>query len=885
MEKYTTSTGHTGIILQGYRFRIDRAGKSVSSWRCVKSSCKARCQTDFDISTVLKQTNEHNHEPESEAFIARHEARQACKRKATELMNEKPSKIACAEALSSHHLDYNAVKQFREAVYKACLKIRPPLPKNIQETFQALNQHNTFSKHVWKNDAENNIVMLTSEECLNFLSSVTDIYADGTFKYCARYFYQLYTIHGLQDGMYVPCVYFLLPAKTTDTYRVMFQYLVDACPALLSSSINLHLDLEIAAHRAAKSIFPSCTIIACHFHVSQAWYRKIQPLNLTKEYKDSSSSIGSWLKLFFGLPALPPSAVGDCLADILFPRIPDDPRAPLFSDYIVSTYIDEFSEFPPAIWASDNIKGRTTNACESFHFNFSKYLNCPHPNIFVFIEAVDEEMKKSTLKIRAVRNRSCGKTKVAEAIKQKEACVRDFKMGTITMEQFIHVIGKKMLPTVLERITKVHPVVLVDGRTLSDQEVRSLLERVAYKFSNFIKFPLYTGQVEVQFSFFTEKEEFSDSWIAAPLIAGVLLLVLVVAVLVRLAKRYRSMCPYIYRVNRAKRRASINSAFHDNETFEYQMEEQEEKGKAVDGGDKTSAKSLTNPLYDNGVCRDAVTINDIKAPSGGYDTSSCCSDDIQPDGQPSNTEGGNTLAHRNIQQAEVTVHLGWAGNVAAHSALDCVDSTMTLRPPCSKTTKALPTGHQDTRTNETLKEAVSEETDDGDMTGINTHKYETVDCSGFALNERDRCSEHDSEDLNKSGVTNKAMDTVGLRQEIQNLKESSNVELRTKAKMNECDIGNQEMSQNLVVRQTVIQMEPIIKQVLRQEKRSVEIRQQMKRPAETKQEVAKIRTKTPCLSKFDRQRHAAEEDQYDRFKNLRYIDEPGANDQVRCRSN
>ena len=45
----------------------------------------------------------------TEEFIERHEARQACKRKATELINEKPSKIACAEALSSHHLDYNAV--------------------------------------------------------------------------------------------------------------------------------------------------------------------------------------------------------------------------------------------------------------------------------------------------------------------------------------------------------------------------------------------------------------------------------------------------------------------------------------------------------------------------------------------------------------------------------------------------------------------------------------------------------------------------------------------------------------------------------------------------------------------------------------------------------
>ncbi|GFR76781.1 hypothetical protein ElyMa_002221900 [Elysia marginata] len=69
----------------------------MSRQECLKlEMCEKFLQSsvpnDLDISTVLnKQTNEHNHEPESKAFIARHEARQACKRKATERMNEKPS--------------------------------------------------------------------------------------------------------------------------------------------------------------------------------------------------------------------------------------------------------------------------------------------------------------------------------------------------------------------------------------------------------------------------------------------------------------------------------------------------------------------------------------------------------------------------------------------------------------------------------------------------------------------------------------------------------------------------------------------------------------------------------------------------------------------------
>ena len=48
------------------------------------------------------------------------------------------------------------------------------------------------------------------------------ILIDGPFKYCPTFFMQLYTIHGMVNGHYMPLVYCLLPNKTQDTYRKMW---------------------------------------------------------------------------------------------------------------------------------------------------------------------------------------------------------------------------------------------------------------------------------------------------------------------------------------------------------------------------------------------------------------------------------------------------------------------------------------------------------------------------------------------------------------------------------------------------------------------------------------------------------------------------------------
>ncbi|KAF0762666.1 Uncharacterized protein FWK35_00015867 [Aphis craccivora] len=37
---------------------------------------------------------------------------------------------------------------------------------------------------------------------VNFLCSLESIYVDGTFEYCAKHFYQLFSIHGYKNFVY-----------------------------------------------------------------------------------------------------------------------------------------------------------------------------------------------------------------------------------------------------------------------------------------------------------------------------------------------------------------------------------------------------------------------------------------------------------------------------------------------------------------------------------------------------------------------------------------------------------------------------------------------------------------------------------------------------------
>jgi hypothetical protein len=73
----------------------------------------------------------------------------------------------------------------------------------------------------------NEIVIFSCFANLKFLCSADTIYVDGTFDYCPKYFYQLFTVHGYKNG--VPLVFALLPSKKAATYTTFLSLLINEC--------------------------------------------------------------------------------------------------------------------------------------------------------------------------------------------------------------------------------------------------------------------------------------------------------------------------------------------------------------------------------------------------------------------------------------------------------------------------------------------------------------------------------------------------------------------------------------------------------------------------------------------------------------------------------
>ncbi|GFR84479.1 nuclear hormone receptor family member nhr-59 [Elysia marginata] len=93
-----------------------------------------------------------------------------------------------------------------------------------------------------------------------------------------------------------------------------------------SSIHTMHVDLEIAMHSAIKRVLPNVKIKACQFHLAQAWFKKIQGLGLTPEYKDRDSDIGNDYVVFFALPVLPAEKIEESFVNVIMEDAPLDER-------------------------------------------------------------------------------------------------------------------------------------------------------------------------------------------------------------------------------------------------------------------------------------------------------------------------------------------------------------------------------------------------------------------------------------------------------------------------------------------------------------------------------------------------------------------------------
>jgi hypothetical protein len=230
------------------------------------------------------------------------------------------------------------VDAIHKTVYYVRSKLLPKLPKSIGEVKAALNKIGiktlTGENFLFYNDTASNIVILTCDTNFNILKNSRCIYVDDTFKCCPKCFYQMFTIHVLYNGYYLPLIYCFLPDKTSVTYGKAFSTLCDYIDPQV-----VFADFEEAIHLAIRKTWQTVKIKGCRFHLGQSWWRKIQSVGLASEFRNTDSEIGKSLKHLFGLPYLPPSEALDCFTDDSMAIKPKDDKIDKVFDYIFENYV------------------------------------------------------------------------------------------------------------------------------------------------------------------------------------------------------------------------------------------------------------------------------------------------------------------------------------------------------------------------------------------------------------------------------------------------------------------------------------------------------------------------------------------------------------------
>ena len=439
-------------IVYSFKFWLHKyLSDDVERWVCTKKKCRAFMKIEADGRVNEDCNLDHNHEADEPAQLTRQKVANACKRRAAEDEFERPGKImrkvVTKEALET--LTVADRNKIRKPIYTSRGKMRPPLPKPLEELHESIISIPINTKmdepFLLANDDEDNVVTFSTKKNCDFLVTCDELLMDGTFYCTPKLFQQVFIVHGRKKRTYVPLVYFLLTGKMGICYEIVLRKLTAFLPSAYAPP-SVFVDFEESIHIAIRRVWPSTRIFGCRFHLGQSWIRKIRELGLTKTYR-STTADGSYLRSFFGLSFVDPDKMEEFFRNDFTQNEPtSNKQIQKFTNYVYNTYIRDDARFPPSMWSKYSYTlCHTTNACEGLHSRMNNMFYQAHPDIFKFINAlleIQDEAYSKMLSTEITHQRKESREK-QEFIKE---VTDDFENGTIDMMLYVKNISRKFLP-------------------------------------------------------------------------------------------------------------------------------------------------------------------------------------------------------------------------------------------------------------------------------------------------------------------------------------------------------------------------------------------------------------------------------------------------------
>lgn len=406
-----TQKGKDAVVVDGYKYCFERKNQDeTAAYRCVKywaANCKATVLMEGE--KVVKKTQEHSHPPSS-VEVTEEIFRNSLKER-TRLEPHAPApEIYKREMLSLvGRVDDDIIvslptfESVRSTIYREKRKQQPRLPREADDIeLEGSCTQTADGRAFLLFDISTNagrVLCFSTQETLTHFLEAEEVFIDGTLFSCPSLFYQLVTMSIVQHGVSFNIAYFLLPGKSREVYVTAFTEFKGAVTGVGSplSLAVVRTDFEISLIQALLVVFPGIRHRGCHFHFSQAIWRKVQALGLTKAYADDPS-VTTLVRQTVSLAFVPPTSVRLAWRGVKAAAPSATQGVAEFISYFEDTWLN--GSFDVLQWNHhQNTGARTNNLKEAWHRKINNTLGKAHPNIYTFIDVIkqDEDMTGAAL--------------------------------------------------------------------------------------------------------------------------------------------------------------------------------------------------------------------------------------------------------------------------------------------------------------------------------------------------------------------------------------------------------------------------------------------------------------------------------------------------------